>query len=149
MRNTRFYNIWKGIQGRCYCKSNKAFYGYGSNGIGSDWKNDFLRFKEDMYESYIEHVLKFGEQNTSIDRIDNNRNYSKENCRWATLLEQANNKGNTTYLTVNGVKKSVRTWSREKKIKYETLRARIARGWPENIIFSKPIIGRNQVFRKN
>ena len=44
-----------------------------------------------MYESYLEHIKKFGKKNTTIDRIDNDGNYCKENCHWATAKEQSLN----------------------------------------------------------
>jgi len=135
MGGTRFYGIWKGMQGRCYCKSNKAFIGYGLNGITSAWKDNFLGFKKDMYKSYLEHVDLYGEKDTTIERKDPKGNYSKDNCLWATRLEQANNRTDTMFFIYKGKKKSVRNWAREKGLEYGTLRRRIVVGWPEDNIF--------------
>ncbi len=84
----RIYNIWSGLKNRCECVHNTAYKYYGGRGItyAKEWKL-FENFFRDMKDGYSDDL--------SIDRIDVNGNYCKENCRWATDKEQANNKRNT------------------------------------------------------
>jgi hypothetical protein len=105
MWGTRFYKIWDGIKNRCTRPTHRSYPRYGGRGIKvcKEWKDDFTNFYNDMYESYIEHSKTYGEEETTIERLDSNGNYCKDNCCWKTNKEQNYNKRNTTIVIgVNG-----------------------------------------------
>lgn len=91
-RKTRFYTTWTNMKSRCLNKNTKCYHRYG--GIGVDVSKEWITFSNfwnDMHESYLEHCEKHGIKQTTLDRIDPYKGYSKENCRWATPLIQALN----------------------------------------------------------
>lgn len=124
MKGTRIYGIWRGIKDRCLNKNCTAYKNYGGRGITicDEWKDDFVSF----YEWAINNGY---EDNLTIDRINVNKNYCPENCRWATALEQGRNKRDNRYITYQGETKSLIEWSEITGVNPSTIRGRLIRGW--------------------
>lgn len=117
----REYEIWKAMRQRCLNKKNKAYKNYGGRGIkiSKEW-NSFETFLKDMGRK---------PDKKSLDRINNESNYSKENCRWATRKLQSRNKRNNRILELNGEKKILQDWANEFKISSLLVFKRLKRGW--------------------
>jgi hypothetical protein len=114
-KRSEVYDCWKSIVVRCRTKKGERYERYGSKGISvcAEWKNDFHQFLMDMgYKPTPKHTLY---------RIDSEKGYSKDNCRWGTTKEQANNKSNNVYLTHNERCQTVSEWSVELGVPYGTI----------------------------
>jgi len=92
LSSTRFYRVWANILKRIDDPKSTSYKNYGGRGIKvcPEWRK-FENFKNDMYESYLKHVDQHGEKETSIERINFDGDYHKNNCKWATRIQQNNN----------------------------------------------------------
>lgn len=140
MSKTRFYTIWRGMRARCLNPKNKDFKNYGERGITvcDSWA-EFENFKNDMYESYLEHISEFGEKDTTIERIDSNSGYSLKNCTWATQIEQQKNRTNNRHVEWNGKDYIVSDLARLYNLSPKTLLNRLNCGWEVQKALTRPL----------
>lgn len=126
------YTSWYSLKTRCYNPKDKRYKDYGGRGITVDPKwMTFSGFWADMGASY--------EAGKSIDRINNDKGYYKENCRWATLSEQANNKRNTVKILTSAGKMTITQAAEHFGIPRSNLQDRLQRGWSVQRALSTPI----------
>ena len=120
LSKTRIYNIWCDMKSRCYREKDNHYSYYGGRGISvcDEWKSDFMSF----YNWAINNGY---QEDLTIDRIDFNGNYEPNNCRWATVDEQINNRRYNRMVTYNGKTQTLKQWATEFGINYHTFLSRI------------------------
>lgn len=125
---TRLYREWKSMLRRCSEKYHKPelYYKKGIR-VCSEWE---------VFEVFAEWAMSHGyRDDLTLDRIDGNKGYSPENCRWATQKEQANNTSVNVNITINGETRTLKQWSEFYGLPYSTVKARLRNGWPVERLF--------------
>jgi len=114
----RLYDTWKHMIQRCTNNKDKTYKNYGARGITvcKEWL-DIKNFIDDMYPTYQEGL--------SIDRIDNDEGYSKDNCRWLFHSRNIYNKSKTRRILFKDQENSVAGWARELGLAASSLHSRI------------------------
>jgi len=124
------YKIWCGMKQRCYYTKHKSFAKYGAKGIKicERWL-DFGNFYKDMGAR---------PKGMTLDRIDINKDYSPENCKWSTSAEQMRNTSRTRFIEHNGIKKCLTDWAKEFGLRPGCLIVRASRGYTDmEILFGR------------
>lgn len=127
---TREYRCWIEMRARCNNKTHRAYDAYGGRGITvcNRWEK-FGNFLEDMGSV---------QENKSLDRIDNNQGYFKENCRWADQNAQCNNRRNNVFMTVGCCRLTIAQWANELSMNHSLILTRLKKGWEPERIISTP-----------
>lgn len=126
------YKTWRGIRKRCFMPCDARYPRYGGRGITlcERWMN-FENFLADM-------GIKPSPAH-SIERIDNDGNYTPENCKWATSGEQCRNRRSNIWLELNGERMVSEDWAIRLGINGSTLRARVKAGWSDADVLLTPV----------
>ncbi len=118
--STRAYSSWKGMLRRCNDPQNPHFHNYGGRGIGvcERWLK-FENFLIDMGERPV---------GLTLERVNNVKGYSPENCKWATRREQQNNRRTNRVLVLNGRAQTITQWANELGVSVSVLQYRYRAG---------------------
>lgn len=116
------YKSWLSMKRRCYCKTDKQYSRWGGRGITvcDKWKESFPNFLSDMGEKPSPYH--------TIDRIDNNGNYTPENCKWSNPKEQSRNRRSNKWYEYNGLKMIITDWGNYFGISSHAIQQKIRRG---------------------
>lgn len=129
----RIYKIWEGMRERCNRENHVRYDKYGGRGIKvrDEW-NDYLPFAKWAINNGYSKEL-------SLDRIDNDKGYSPDNCRWVTMNEQQNNRSNNRIVEYDGIKYTLSELARMGGMNKTTLRERLNSNWSVKDAVEKPV----------
>lgn len=122
MSGTRLFGEWQGMKGRCFNKNNARFARYGGRGITvcDEWRDDFSAFARWAAENGYDEKL-------TLDRIDNDKSYSPENCRWADARTQSRNRSTNVSVTIGNSTRTLTEWCEIFRLDPRTVFARYRR----------------------
>lgn len=135
-RRSRLYRIWIDMRRRCYDSKRINYANYGGRGITvcDSWDNSFVPFRDWSFENgYTESLV--------LDRINNERDYSPDNCRWVTVSQNTRNTRSNRVITLWGETKTMVEWSEDVRCvaSYSMLKDRIIKyGWDAERAFTQP-----------
>ncbi len=130
--NTSEFRAWTAMRSRCSDQNNPAYRNYGARGIKvcARWDRSFSSFRRDMGKK---------PQGKSIERKNNNGNYTPSNCVWATRNQQANNRRTNRQITIRGKTRSLAEWCKISGVRYHLAHGRLLNGWPAEAAIFSPV----------
>ena len=137
MKGTKLYSVWQSMKARCDNPKHFDYRHYGARGIAvcKAWRNP---------ESFFEWAFENGyEEGLTLDRIDNDKGYSPDNCRWTTRKEQTRNRRNSRIITFNGETHCLAEWAEVTGLNIGALKGRLRAGWKPELMLTVPVSRNN------
>lgn len=131
LTRTRIYREYGSMISRCRptYHMHSRYYDRGIT-VCNEWTG------EGAFERFYSWAMQNGySDDLTLDRIDNDKGYSPNNCRWVSNKEQQNNRGDNVYITINGATKTMKQWSEAFGVDYGKVKARRQNGWPDSRLF--------------
>lgn len=125
------YETWCHMRRRCLSKDSADYKRYGGRGIKicEEWN---------VYETFLKDMGRRPTKSHSIDRIDNDGDYTPKNCKWSTKKEQNRNRRSNRKLTIDGVTKLIVEWAEASGVRPINITNRLKLGWtPKEAVFTK------------
>lgn len=142
-KKTRLWHEWRAMKQRC-SKNFRYHQNYYDRGITvcEQWKSSYIEFRNwAISNGYADDL--------TLDRIDNDKGYYPNNCRWATVKEQANNKRNNLKLTLNGITHTSAEWAEITGINRTTISKRVKAGWSDEKALTEKPFNKNRGGKTN
>ena len=135
---TRLYRIWGNMKTRCYNPNCKEYDRYGGRGIKicSEWIDDFATFENWAYANGYREYL-------SIDRINNDKGYDPDNCRWADQHTQTRNTSKVNFIEIEGEVKTLAEWAESSGVPYSAVKSRYYKYGDRGKSLIRPLRNRN------
>ena len=132
--NSKIALRFKYMKERCYNPNNKSYKNYGGRGIKicDEWRKDYQKFENWAENNGLREDL-------AIDRINNDGDYTPDNCRFVTLKENNQNRRSSKFYTINGETKNLQQWCDYYGIGRETVNTRLENNWSIEDALTKPI----------
>lgn len=130
----RAKRAWENMLSRCYKPADRMYKSYGGRGIGvcQSWRDNFSVFLTDMGDPPA---------GMTLDRVDNSLGYSPYNCRWASYVDQANNRRTNRIITIGDTSQTVAQWARQLGISCHVIHTRLYKGMSEHDAVMRPLRG--------
>jgi len=128
----KLYKVWSSMKSRCTNPTDQSYCNYGGRGISicEAWQS---------FEPFREWAFSHGyRRGLTIERINNDGNYSPENCKWIPKGRQSDNTRRCTFITMDGKTQNMKQWAKELGIPYSLVQSRIKHGWDPVEALRKP-----------
>jgi hypothetical protein len=134
-------NTYTAMIGRCHRETSQDFATYGARGIAVCDRWRFGEGEKTGFQCFVEDMGPRPSKRHTIDRENNERGYSPDNCRWATPTDQARNRRSNTTVVVDGKRVSLRSFCQKHNLRYEVIQWRLKEGFSLDRAITQPLRG--------